>query len=73
MSVDCWPFWPTRCPPEAEFLEIGTGVGVGTAWLTEGIGRRTDVNLVTLEMDSRLRRIGRDRDDYRIKIDVRWP
>ena len=33
-------------------LEIGTGVGVGTAWLGEGLGPRTDVELVTIELEA---------------------
>jgi predicted O-methyltransferase YrrM len=33
-------------------LEIGTGVGVGTAWMVAGLNGRRDVNLVSLEIDS---------------------
>jgi demethylmenaquinone methyltransferase/2-methoxy-6-polyprenyl-1,4-benzoquinol methylase len=32
-------------------LEIGTGLGVGTAWLVEGLETRPDVELVTIECD----------------------
>ena len=32
-------------------LEIGTGMGVGTAGLIEGLDTRTDVELVTIEFD----------------------
>jgi demethylmenaquinone methyltransferase/2-methoxy-6-polyprenyl-1,4-benzoquinol methylase len=32
-------------------LEIGTGMGVGTAWLIEGLATASDVELVTIESD----------------------
>jgi demethylmenaquinone methyltransferase/2-methoxy-6-polyprenyl-1,4-benzoquinol methylase len=32
-------------------MEIGTGMGVGTAWLIEGLAARTDVELLTIESD----------------------
>ena len=37
--------------PGGHILEIGTGAGVGTAWLVSGLGRRTDVSLVSTEVD----------------------
>lgn len=37
--------------PGGRILEIGTGTGVGTAWLIEGLRDRTDVELVTVEFD----------------------
>ena len=37
--------------PNGRILEIGTGLGVGTAWLVEGVGGRTDVEVVTVESD----------------------
>jgi demethylmenaquinone methyltransferase/2-methoxy-6-polyprenyl-1,4-benzoquinol methylase len=37
--------------PGGRVLEIGTGMGVGTAWLVEGLARRSDVELVTIECD----------------------
>jgi demethylmenaquinone methyltransferase/2-methoxy-6-polyprenyl-1,4-benzoquinol methylase len=43
--------------PGGRILEIGTGVGVGTAWLVEGLGSRTDVELVTLEFDPQRARV----------------
>lgn len=35
-------------------LEIGTGVGVGCAWMVYGLGSRTDVELVSVEFDRRV-------------------
>jgi len=35
-------------------LEIGTGVGCGLAWLVHGLGARTDVEVVTVDIDDRL-------------------
>lgn len=37
--------------PGGRVLEIGTGMGVGTAWLIEGLAARPDVELVTIESD----------------------
>jgi demethylmenaquinone methyltransferase/2-methoxy-6-polyprenyl-1,4-benzoquinol methylase len=37
--------------PGGRVLEIGTGMGVGTAWLIEGLATASDVELVTLESD----------------------
>lgn len=41
-------------PAGGRVLEIGTGVGMGTAWIVAGLGERTDVEVVTVERDSRL-------------------
>jgi demethylmenaquinone methyltransferase/2-methoxy-6-polyprenyl-1,4-benzoquinol methylase len=38
-------------------LEIGTGLGVGTAWLLEGLATRTDVELTTVESDPQRARV----------------
>lgn len=38
-------------PDGGRILELGTGVGVGTAWLIHGLGSRTDVELVTVDND----------------------
>jgi predicted O-methyltransferase YrrM len=35
-------------------LEIGTGTGVGTGWIGEGLEGRTDVEVVTIEVDPAL-------------------
>lgn len=41
-------------PAPARILELGTGTGVGTAWMVSGVGRRPDVTLVTVENDTNL-------------------
>lgn len=38
-------------PPDGRILELGTGAGVGTAWLVHGLGVRTDVKIITVEID----------------------
>jgi len=38
-------------PCGGRILEMGTGVGVGTAWLLHGLGTRGDVELVSIEVD----------------------
>jgi predicted O-methyltransferase YrrM len=37
--------------PGGRIVEIGTGAGVGLAWLVSGLGSRTDVELVSVELD----------------------
>jgi demethylmenaquinone methyltransferase/2-methoxy-6-polyprenyl-1,4-benzoquinol methylase len=44
-------------PPEGRILELGTGVGVGLAWLLHGLGNRTDVEVVTVELDDDIQEI----------------
>lgn len=41
-------------PADAKVLELGTGVGVGTAWIVSGIGARNDIEVVSVELDDRL-------------------
>jgi predicted O-methyltransferase YrrM len=41
-------------PPGGRILEIGTSVGVGTAWICEGLADRTDVEVVSVEVDRSL-------------------
>ena len=43
-------------PDNGRILEIGTGVGVGLAWLVHGLGGRQDVEIVTVELDDEVRR-----------------
>lgn len=43
-------------PAGGRILEIGTGAGVGTAWLVMGLAGRDDVEVVTIEMAPRLAR-----------------
>lgn len=38
-------------PENGRILELGTGVGVGCAWIVHGLGSRTDVEVVTIEND----------------------
>lgn len=38
-------------PAGATVAELGTGAGVGTAWITSGLLRRTDVTVTTIEND----------------------
>jgi predicted O-methyltransferase YrrM len=38
-------------PPRGRVLELGTGAGVGTAWIVEGLGSRDDVEVVSVEQD----------------------
>jgi predicted O-methyltransferase YrrM len=37
--------------PGGRVLELGTGAGVGTAWIIHGLQGRTDVEVVTVEID----------------------
>lgn len=46
-------------PPGGRVLELGTGVGVGTAWLVHGLGMRSDAELVTVELDDRTAALAR--------------
>ncbi len=41
----------SNLPVGARVLEIGTGVGLGTAWICSGLGARYDIELVTIESD----------------------
>jgi predicted O-methyltransferase YrrM len=38
-------------PPGGRILELGTGAGVGLAWIVHGLGDRTDVSVVSVEND----------------------
>jgi demethylmenaquinone methyltransferase/2-methoxy-6-polyprenyl-1,4-benzoquinol methylase len=41
-------------PPGAQIAELGTGAGVGTAWILHGLGERRDVALASIELDPAL-------------------
>jgi len=41
-------------PRQAKVIELGTGVGVGLAWIVHGLGRRTDVRVLSAEIDESL-------------------
>jgi demethylmenaquinone methyltransferase/2-methoxy-6-polyprenyl-1,4-benzoquinol methylase len=51
-------------PTGGRVLELGTGAGVGLAWLVHGLGDRTDVEVVTVDADDDVQ--ARTRGD-------RWP
>ena len=51
-------------PGGGRVLEIGTGVGVGLAWLVHGLGARQDVQVVTVELDDAVRQRA---------LSARWP
>ena len=38
-------------PPRGRVLEIGTGAGVGLTWIVYGLGRREDVEVITVDLD----------------------
>lgn len=38
-------------PPRGRVFELGTGTGVGTAWITQGLAKRHDVEVLTVELD----------------------
>jgi demethylmenaquinone methyltransferase/2-methoxy-6-polyprenyl-1,4-benzoquinol methylase len=39
-------------PPGGRILELGTGVGVGLAWIVAGLDGRDDVEVVSVELDA---------------------
>lgn len=41
-------------PINGRILKIGTGAGVGLAWILEGVGARSDVEIVTIDNDAEL-------------------
>jgi predicted O-methyltransferase YrrM len=51
-------------PDGGRVLEIGTGVGVGLAWLVHGLEARQDVEVVTVELDDEVQRTA---------LSARWP
>ncbi|TNM67095.1 SAM-dependent methyltransferase [Streptomyces sp. NP160] len=48
--------------PGGRVLELGTGVGVGTAWIVAGLAGRDDVEVVTVELDEELADLVRGTD-----------
>lgn len=48
--------------PGGRVLELGTGVGVGTAWIASGLVGRDDVELVSVELDEELADLVRGTD-----------
>ena len=51
-------------PDQGRILEIGTGCGIGTSWLVEGVEPRDDVEVITVEIDRSL---------VQVVQDVGWP
>jgi len=49
-------------PANGRILEMGTGVGVGMAWMVEGLGRRTDVEIFSIELDAKTHAIASSAD-----------
>lgn len=47
-------------PEGGRILEIGTGVGVGTAWISSGLGERSDVEVISVEVDGQLSEAARE-------------
>ncbi|MEU9094408.1 class I SAM-dependent methyltransferase [Streptomyces sp. NPDC048428] len=47
-------------PPGGRVLELGTGAGVGAAWLASGLGHRSDATVLTLERDPELAATARE-------------
>jgi demethylmenaquinone methyltransferase/2-methoxy-6-polyprenyl-1,4-benzoquinol methylase len=51
-------------PRGGRILELGTGVGVGLAWLVHGLSGRTDVEVVSAESDQHIAAIA---------AEIEWP
>jgi len=49
-------------PENGRILELGTGAGVGLAWLVHGLGSRQDVELVTVDVDATMQDHVQDAD-----------
>ncbi|MFQ5514190.1 MAG: O-methyltransferase [Myxococcota bacterium] len=45
--------------PGGRILELGTGVGVGLAWLVHGLGERRDVELISVDLDAGIQSVAR--------------
>ncbi len=44
-------------PTGGRILELGTGVGVGVAWIVHGLGARSDVEVISVDLDARVQEI----------------
>jgi predicted O-methyltransferase YrrM len=44
-------------PPNGRILELGTGAGVGVAWLVHGLSSREDVKLISVDTDPSLHEV----------------
>jgi predicted O-methyltransferase YrrM len=47
-------FFSQVVPAGGRVLELGTGAGVGLAWIVHGLGKRRDVEVVSVELDGEL-------------------
>ncbi|PWJ53768.1 Predicted O-methyltransferase YrrM [Quadrisphaera granulorum] len=56
--------------PGGRVLELGTGVGVGTAWIVSGLEGREDVEVVTIERDDALADVVRNAKDPDLPVTV---
>lgn len=57
-------------PARAQVAELGTGTGVGTAWITSGLLPRTDVTVTTIENDHQTAALAA-RGDWPSFVDLR--
>lgn len=51
-------------PAEGRILELGTGTGVGLAWMLHGLGSRRDVEVVSVDIDPEIQAAARQ---------IEWP
>lgn len=47
-------------PANGSVLEMGTGIGAGTAWIVHGLGARDDVRVVSVDLDEAASAIARE-------------
>lgn len=57
-------------PDGGHVLELGTGAGVGTAWVVTGVLPRTDVTVTTVEKDPQRAALAA-RGDWPLFVDLR--
>ena len=56
---------------DGRILEIGTGAGVGLAWIVHGLGQRRDVELVTVDIDASIQRLAREAEwPIRVRFEI---
>jgi predicted O-methyltransferase YrrM len=55
-------------PYQGAILELGTGAGVGTAWMVSGLAGRGDVRLVTVDIDEDISR-GAQANDWPASVE----
>ena len=46
-------------PEGGRILELGTGAGVGLAWLVHGVGVRQDVEIISVDLDPKTQAVAR--------------